>query len=184
MGCWGIAAFESDDGLDAVGLIRKKLPEDGKLELGKIIEDMRQEAWCVPDVTDLQSHTGPMALAEILTKFLDRDISDLDYDGEWAANDNKFSAVKSFTATKESIQWLRDYLADTLSYKKEDAELGAKSGEKWGGWFEEENWIGWQNHMSMLVSRMDSLLATPESQMELIPPQEQTSGPVMGGQTI
>lgn len=30
MGCWGITAFESDEGLDALGCIRKNLPKDGK----------------------------------------------------------------------------------------------------------------------------------------------------------
>ena len=32
MGCWGITAFESDAGLDAVDFIRNNLPEDGKLQ--------------------------------------------------------------------------------------------------------------------------------------------------------
>lgn len=188
MGCWGITAFESDAGLDAASVIRDNLPEDGKLELGKIIEAMRQDEWGVPDVTDGLSHTGPMALAEIIIKFKDQDISDLDYDGKWAANDNKFSSLTSFTASKESAQWLRDYLADTLKYAKENAEFRAKQGlhdwDQWGGWFKEEDWNGWQNHMSMLIDRMDSLLASPENQMELIPSQEQASGPVMGGQSI
>jgi hypothetical protein len=189
MGCWGITAFESDAGLDAAGFIRRILPEDGKLELGKIIEALRQDEWNAPsDVTLGESHTSPMALAEILVKFLDRDISDLDYDEEWAKDDNKFSSITSFTVSKESIQWLRDYLSDTLKYAKENAEFRAEHGnDEWdqrNGWREEEDWLGWQSHLSALVSRMDSLLAFPESQMELIPPQEQTNGPVIGGLTI
>jgi len=183
MGCWGITAFESDAGLDAVSFIRANLPEDGKPELWKIIEAMKKDEWCVPDITNGESHTGPMALAEILVKFLDQDIGELDYDEEWAANDNKFSALTSFTATKESVQWLRDYISDSLKFKKEDAEFQAKQGihewDQWGGWFKEENWHGWQNHMSMLIDRLDTLLASPESQYELIHPQEQTSGLVM-----
>lgn len=188
MGCWGITAFESDDGLDALSFVRHNLPEDGKLKLEKIVDTMRQDEWSVPDATDGLSHTGPMTLAEIIVKFEDRDIGDLDYDEEWAAHDNKFSGVKSFTANKESIEWLRDYLSDTLKYAKENAEFRAKnSNDEWdqrGGWREDEDWLGWQDHMSTLVSRMDSLLASPESQMELIPLQEQTSGPIMGGQSI
>ena len=35
MGCWGITAFESDAGLDAISLIRKHLPEQGDVELRK-----------------------------------------------------------------------------------------------------------------------------------------------------
>jgi len=189
MGCWGITAFESDAGLDAAGFIRDNLPEDGKLELGKIIEAMRQDEWNAPPYAALgESHTGPMALAEIMVKFLDRDISDLDYDEEWAKGDNKFSSVTSFTATRKSVQWLRDYLSDTLKNAKENATSRAKYGnsewDKQGGWREKKKWHGWQNHMSTLVSRLDTLLASPEKQFELIPPQEQTSGPVMGGQTI
>jgi len=183
MGCWGITAFESDDGLDALSLFRGNLPEDGKLELGKMIEAMQKDEGYVPDVTDGYSHTGPMALAEIMMNFLDQDIGDLDYDEEWAKNDNKFNSVTSFTATKESIRWLRDYLSDTLKYAKENAEFRAKHGnDEWdqrGGWREEKDWYGWQNHMSMLVSRMDSLLSSPGSQIELLHPQEQANGPVM-----
>lgn len=41
MGCWGITAFESDTGVDTVDFIRSKLPENGVLELEKIIEEMR-----------------------------------------------------------------------------------------------------------------------------------------------
>ncbi len=83
MGCWGITAFESDAGLDAVEFIRRNLPEDGKLELGKIIEALRQDKWnAPPDVKDAESHSSPMVLAEILVKFLDRDIGSLDFDEE------------------------------------------------------------------------------------------------------
>ena len=38
MGCWGITAFESDAGLDAVCCIRRSLPKDGKLELDAVIQ--------------------------------------------------------------------------------------------------------------------------------------------------
>jgi len=60
MGCWGITAFESDDGLDAVNFFRGNLPKDGKLELGKIIEAMQKDEGYVPDVTDGHSHSGPI----------------------------------------------------------------------------------------------------------------------------
>jgi len=185
MGCWGITAFESDAGLDAAGFVRCCLPEDGRLELGKIIEAMQKDEWnAPPDVTDACSHTGPMALAEILTKFLDGDIGDLDYDEEWAADDNKFSSVVSFTADRESIRWLRDYISDTLKSARENAEYWAKRGEdtsvsyrkEWGGWRDEKKWQGWQDHMSALAGRMDTLLASAEDTVELIRPPEQACG--------
>ena len=36
------------------------------------------------------------------------------------------------------------------------------------GWFEEKNWIGWQEHMTELVSRLDTLLESSEAEIELI----------------
>lgn len=174
MGCWGITAFESDAGLDAVAFIRKNLPKDGKLELENMIKVLQQDEWnAPPDVTDAESHTSPMVLAEILVKFLDQDIGSLDDNGEWAAEDNKFAAITSFAASKESILWVRDYVFDTLRHAKEHSEFSEKYGEKWNGWFEEKNWVGWQEHMEALVSRLDILVVSTESHMELIPQQEQ-----------
>lgn len=174
MGCWGITAFESDAGLDAVGLIRENLPEDGRLELEKLIETLRQDSWYAPpDVANGEPHTSPMALAEIMVKFLDRDMKGLDYDEEWASQDKKFHSVTSFTASKESVKWLRDYVSDTLRHAKENAESQAEYGGKWGGWFQEQDWLSWQKHMDGLVGRLDVLLAAPENRIELISRQGQ-----------
>ena len=182
MGCWGITAFESDAGLDAVQMVRKNLPEDGRLELEKLIEVLRQDGWSAPpDVTDGDSHTSPMALAEIVVKFLDRDMDELDYSEKWAAQDRKFSSITSFSASKESVQWLHDYISDTLKYAKENA-AGSR---KWSGWFEEKNWIGWQKHMEGLADRLEVLLAFSENRIELLSSQEygvicKSDSPVMG----
>lgn len=177
MGCWGITAFESDDGLDAVDFIRRNLPEDGKLDLGKIIEALRHDKWNAPaDTKNAESHTSLMALAEILVKFLDRDIDDLDYKESWAANDSKFSAITSFTVSRESVQWLRDYISDTLEHARENEKFRVQYGEKWGGWFKEKDWIGWQEHMTTLVNRLDTLLGSQENHFELISLQEQQNG--------
>lgn len=181
MGCWGITAMESDVGLDAIGLIRKNLPEDGRLELEKLIEVLRQDSWnAPPEVMDGEPHTGPMALAELVVKFIDRDMEGLDYDGEWAAQDRKFSSVTSFSASRESLQWLRDYISDTLKYAKENAA----DGRKWGGWFEERNWVGWQEHMGGLASRLNGVLASPKNHLELYSQEygglHKSDGPAMG----
>jgi hypothetical protein len=162
MGCWGITAFESDAGLDAIHFIRKNLPDDGKINLGKIIEAMQREKCRIYNVTDGESHSGPMALAELMVKLHDKDFSDLDY------VKNMFSDIISFNASKESLQWLRDYLYDTLKYAKESAELRAKYGENWGGWLEEGDWHCWQSHMLMLVSKIDTYLTSPDNQIQLI----------------
>ena len=94
MGCWGITALESDDGLDAVGCIRYNLPKNGQLDLGEMLERLKKDQWNAPrDVKLGCSHTSPMALAEIIVKYLDGDPGSLDYDEEWAAKDNKFRCI-------------------------------------------------------------------------------------------
>ena len=171
MGCWGITAFESDAGLNAVGFIRKNLPQDGNLDLDKMIELLRGDEYYTPDVIDGQSHTGPMALAETLTMILNRDFSKLDYGEKWTAQDNNFSAVTSCIASKQSIEWLREYVSGTLK----NATLNAPHRNNWGGWFKEADWQGWQSHMKVLVSRLDELLTSPENQIEFIRPDEPTN---------
>ena len=91
MGCWGITALESDNGLDAVRCVRYNLPADGQLDLGEMLERLKKDRWNAPcDVKLGCAHTSPMALAEIVVKYLDGDPGSLDYDEEWAAEDNKF----------------------------------------------------------------------------------------------
>lgn len=169
MGCWGITAFQSDTGLDAVGFIRAHLPDDGKLDLGTLIESLKQDKWNAPsDVQNGDSHTSPMALAEIIVNFLDQNADSMDYDEEWANADKKFSTLISFAASKESLQWIRDYLSDTLCHARKNADFDAGRNETWGGWFQKEDWIAWQSHMETLINRMDSLLAAPDHSVELV----------------
>lgn len=181
MGCWGITALESDDGLDALCFIRSNLPADGRLDLDKLIQSMKRDQWnSPPDAREGYSHTGPMALAEVILCFLDQDISGLDYEGKWAAKDNKFRDITSFSTSKASIRWLRNYLRNTLRYAKENAKFKSQHGEKWNGWFEQADWVAWQEHMAQLVERLDSLDAVPSDPLELLFPQEQEQGPIMG----
>lgn len=181
MGCWGITAMQSDDGLDTVEFIRGRLPKDGKLELSAIIQSLLQDEWNRPsEVTDGQPHTSPMALAEIMVKFLEHDLGSLDHDVGPHMRQNEFSTVTSFTATKESIQWIRNYIADTLRYSRRNAM--ESQDRKWGGWFKEENWMGWQEHMTYLVGCLDVLLSSVGSQVELVNMKDQECIPI--GQDI
>ena len=163
MGCWGIDAFSSDAGLDAIIFIRKRLPESGKLDLTEIIRDMELSNY-VPEIVAGESHSGPMALAEMVVKFCDGDFEGLDYETDWAVKDNKLKDIVSFTADKESLQCLRDYLAKTLAF----ARFNASQNTDWNGWFEESDWDGWQAHMSKLTERMDELIACPKKSVELV----------------
>lgn len=165
MGCWGITAFESDTGLDAVGLIRENLPDDGKADIKKMLHILKKDSWSrPPDITEGQCHSSPMALAEIIVRLVDGQEAGLDHEG----NEKKFSALTSFSADKESLRWLRDYLADTLAYKRKEAAAQRGYPEKWGGWFKEQNWIDWQKHMERLTMRLEELLVEPERVIELI----------------
>ena len=170
MGCWGITAFESDEGLDAVEFIRRSLPEDGKLELETLLEALKRDSWnAPPEVETAGSHTSVMALAELMLKFVDGEVKSLDDEENWDTEEHKFCSVTSFTASRETVHWIRNYLFDTLRHIKKYAESQTGDGGKWGGWFEEKNWIGWQEHMAELVSRLDTLLGSSKAEIELIP---------------
>ena len=169
MGCWGITAFESDEGLDAVEFIRRRLPEDGKLELETLLEALKRDSWnAPPDVEMAGAHTSVMALAELTLKFVDGDVKSLDDEEDWDREEHKFCSVTSFTASGETVHWIRNYIFDTLHAIKKYAESQPGDGAKWGGWFEEKNWVGWQKHMAELVSRLDTLLESSEAEIELI----------------
>ena len=88
-------------------------------------------------------------------KFQEKDFSALD----GIRGDKKFSSLSSFTASKESLQWVREYLSETLFYSRKCAKRGRRrSGVLWGGWFQERDWKHWQAHMERLIGRMDELL--------------------------
>ena len=92
------------------------------------------------------------------------------YDEEWAAEDNKFRSITSFTASRASLRELRDYLADTLKYARIRAERQIKAGELPGGWFDPKDWDEWQKHMEGLIHRLDGVLALEGSTLELAHP--------------
>lgn len=173
MGCWGIMAIQSDSGLDAVSFIRKHLPGAGSLSLDQVITWLQSDVWNAPaDVTDGESHSSPMAVAEVMMKFLDGEEGSLD--GSWQKK--KFSSVTSFTASRDSLQWLKQYLSETLRYSRERAAAEEGTGQQWNGWFVKEDWMHWQTHMEGLVGRLEELLEMPGEQLELIAQTRQESG--------
>ena len=123
MGCWGITAFESDAGLDSVDYIRSNLPKGGKLDLGEIIDALQNDQIRLPDVEFAENHTSPMALAEIVVKFLDGDMDGLDYDEDWAISpllphpknplNGSVSILPTHCRTRESRQHLEPNMVKT-----------------------------------------------------------------------
>ena len=173
MGCWGISALQSDSGLDAISYVRKKLLWEGRLDLDTVIDTLQKSSWNrPPEASEGLSHTSLMAVAELIVLYLNKDAASLDYVGQWSEKHRKFASIQSFTASKESLAYLRDYLSDSLRYAKENAKCKAEHEEIWGGWFKEENWIGWQEHMEALVSCLDTLLAAEGNLLELVPQQQ------------
>jgi len=176
MGAWGITALESDTGFDAVEFIRGMIPENGELVLGKILNEMRHnELARTEDASNGISHTGIMALAEIIMTFLDGNAGDLDYDEEWAAEDNKFAAVTKITADVNSIALIRDYLQLTLESAIENAvvrkQYATTEWDKQGGWRTEKDWFGWQGHMAGLMNKLDEIMPDGLELVELVKPQ-------------
>ncbi len=166
MGAWGITAFESDAGLDVVGAIRKSLPEDGRLTLQTILESVKSSQW--RELADPQlgnSHTSPLAVTELIFKLQDGQYSDLDYGMEYGFDDKLFKDLLTFTADKESLQWLKDYLTENLTAARNNAALPFNPNN---GWFHREDWEGWQTHMESVIERLGELLDRPEDEIDLL----------------
>lgn len=159
MGSWGITALESDGGLDAVGAIRE-LAADGTMDLKEVLSVLKQEEWYAPPAKQGQIHSGIEALAELMLKYREGAAEDLDHPHE----EVKFSSVSSFAAEKDDLQWIREYLSDTLCSAIEKTE---KAEVTWGGWFREPDWNAWRERMRMLIDTMDTLLSLPGDPIEL-----------------
>ena len=111
MGCWGITAFESDTGLDALAAIRTQVQKEGRLKLEDILAELKKDAWNAPaDVRRCESHTSPMMLAEVMIKFLDGYAAELDF-GETYRKDKRFSCLSSFTGAYGTFDLTHGYIA-------------------------------------------------------------------------
>ena len=52
MGCWGVKAFESDEGLDVLEWIINHIPEDGCLRLKEFLNQLKLDEWCRPPAAE------------------------------------------------------------------------------------------------------------------------------------
>ena len=81
MGAWGIKALERDEGLDVLDILKNEyVPEHPVMDLGEMIELMKEEVMLGSDFSqiDFLFDNTAMALAELYFQW--KDNSKLDYD--------------------------------------------------------------------------------------------------------
>ena len=164
MGCWGVKAFESDEGLDALEWIRNHIPEDGCLRLKELLEQLKLDEWCRPPAAENgESHSSTMLIAELMESFQNGTIEEWEY-----LPNNPFEKVVSFLVEKESVKEMCEYLSKTLESARKNTQ-----DNQWKGWFEETNWNKWQEHMESLIETMRKILEQDGEVLDLIPQTKQ-----------
>ncbi len=148
MGAWGVKALESDEGLDVLDILKNEyVPEHPVLDLGEIIELMKEEGMLGADFSDIDFlfDNTAMALAELYFQW--KDNGKLDYDNE----ENIWDKVTDFTASKEALSFLLQQLTDIKNEvpdeddEREIVEL----------WRDGDSWEEWSNHLDRLMQRLE-----------------------------
>ena len=148
MGAWGVKALESDEGLDVLDILKNEyVPEHPVLDLGEIIELMKEEGMLGADFSDIDFlfDNTAMALAELYFQW--KDNGKLDYDNE----ENIWDKVTDFTAAKEALSFLLQQLTDIKNEvpdeddEREIVEL----------WRDGDSWEEWSNHLDRLMQRLE-----------------------------
>ena len=148
MGSWGVKALESDEGLDVIDILTNEyVPEHPVLDLGEIIELMKEEVMLGADFSqiDFLFDNTAMALAEL--HFQWKDVGKLDYGTE----ESVLNKVTDFMTSKEALDLLLRQLTDIKNEvpdedgEREIAEL----------WKNGNSWEKWNNHLDMLIQRLE-----------------------------
>ena len=152
MGAWGIKALERDEGLDVLNILKNEyVPEHPVMDLGEMIELMKEEGMLGEDLSDidfLYDNTA-MALAELYFQW--KDNSKLDYDHEEAIWDK----VTGFTASKEAIAFLLRQLTD-IKNEVPDEDGIREIVDLWKNEDSGEIAPAWLEHLNQLIDRLDS----------------------------
>ena len=117
------------------------------LDLGEIIELMKEEGMLGADFSDIDFlfDNTAMALAELYFQW--KDNGKLDYDNE----ENIWDKVTDFTASKEALSFLLQQLTDIKNEvpdeddEREIVEL----------WRDGDSWEEWSNHLDRLMQRLE-----------------------------
>ena len=148
MGSWGVKALESDEGLDVIDILTNEyVPEHPVLDLGEIIELMKEEVMLGADFSqiDFLFDNTAMALAELYFQW--KDVGKLDQGTE----ESVWNKVTDFMTSKEALDLLLRQLTDIKNEvpdedgEREIAEL----------WKNGNSWEKWNNHLDMLIQRLE-----------------------------
>ena len=91
-----IMALDTKIGTDILEAVRKMIPEDRKLNLEKVMWELKNsQEGSVPDPEYAAPYTGWMALAEIMVRIMNRETKELDN----RSNEKSFSELRSFFAS-------------------------------------------------------------------------------------
>lgn len=152
MGAWGVKALESDDGLDVIDILANEyVPEHPVMDLGEIIELMKEEVMLGTDLTQIDflfDHTA-MALVELYFQW--KDDRKLDYDTE----ESVWDKVTDFTASKEALAYLLRQLTDIKNEVLDENNI-RESVELWKDEDSGEIDPEWSEHLDQLIKRLVS----------------------------
>ena len=152
MGAWGIKALERDEGLDVLDILKNEyVPEHPVMDLGEMIELMKEEVMLGADFSqiDFLFDNTAMALAELYFQW--KDNSKLDYDHEEAIWDK----VTGFTASKEALAFLLRQLTD-IKNEVPDEDGIREILDLWKNEDSGEIAPEWLEHLNQLIDRLDS----------------------------
>ena len=152
MGAWGIKALERDEGLDVLDILKNEyVPEHPVMDLGEMIELMKEEVMLGSDFSqiDFLFDNTAMALAELYFQW--KDNSKLDYDHEEAIWDK----VTGFTASKEALAFLLRQLTD-IKNEVPDEDGIREIVDLWKNEDSREIAPAWLEHLNQLIDRLDS----------------------------
>lgn len=152
MGAWGIKALERDEGLDVLDILKNEyVPEHPVMDLGEMIELMKEEVMLESDFSqiDFLFDNTAMALAELYFQW--KDNSKLDYDHEEAIWDK----VTGFTASKEALAFLLRQLTD-IKNEVPDEDGIREIVDLWKNEDSGEIAPAWLEHLNQLIDRLDS----------------------------
>lgn len=152
MGAWGIKALERDEGLDVLDILKNEyVPEHPVMDLGEMIELMKEEVMLGSDFSqiDFLFDNTAVALAELYFQW--KDNSKLDYDHEEAIWDK----VTGFTASKEALAFLLRQLTD-IKNEVPDEDGIREIVDLWKNEDSGEIAPAWLEHLNQLIDRLDS----------------------------